>query len=259
MPNDGIPIYMAMDSVKVVTGVGQGVGSHNITDVWVEANAVNVGAYELPCNFPVLQENDVRFVVSAGIKESGQSGVRVIYPFYTTDTFSIVGVRGEKYFHKPVFKYVNATQFSFVEDFDFSNGFGPTANFDLVGAPDIDPIYGGSRCLKITVGADSTKEVLCNTKYDLPEGQEIWLELDYKCEVPFWVGFNGYFNGSSTPVPVSVVLITPKPEWSKVYVKLSELVGNIRTDTYDIFFEANRPYGSAGGSVYIDNVKLVHF
>lgn len=250
MPNDGIPVYMAMDSVQVITTTGQGVGSHNITDVWVEANAVNAGAYELPCNFPVLQENDIRFVVSAGIKESGQSGVRVIYPFYTTDTFSIVGVRGEKYKHKPVFKYVNATQFSFIEDFDFSNGFtGDT----LVYTP------GGGRCAAFSVNAsDSSKEISHNTKYDLPEGQEIWLELDYKAEVPFFVGFYGTFNGS-TIIRNPVTFVTQKEDWSKIYVKLSLAVGSLRADTYNIYFEALRPYGTTCGSVYIDNVKLVHF
>src|SRR5437868_2192457 len=64
MPNDGIPVYMKMDSAKAVTSSGQQL-PQNITTVWDEANSDNVGAYELPCNIPVLQENDIRFVVSA--------------------------------------------------------------------------------------------------------------------------------------------------------------------------------------------------
>ena len=91
MPNDGIPFYLRIDSVSVV-------GSTNhITDVWVEANADNIGAYELPCNFPVLQENQVRFVLLPGIMESGQSIVRVTYPFYESDTFTLTAARGETY------------------------------------------------------------------------------------------------------------------------------------------------------------------
>ena len=259
MPNDGVPIYMRMDSVKVLDSANHP-ESQNITDVWVEANADNTGAYELPCNFPVLQENDVRFVVSAGIKESGQSGVRVIYPFYTTDTFTIVATRGVKYSHAPVFKYVEAAQFSFDQNFDNGNNFGPTSNLSLVTFPDpnIDSAFGGFRCLKITAVADSSMEIRCNNSYDLPEGQEIWLEVSYKCEVPFFVGFYGNFNtGEVTKVPV--VLITQKPSWNKVYVKMSNFIGNLAADTYTIYFEALRPYGSSGGSVYIDNVKLVHF
>ena len=256
MPNDGVPVYMKMDSVQVLTLISQGVGSQNITDVWVEANSDNVGAYELPCNFPVLQENDIRFVVSAGIKESGQSGVRVIYPFYAADTFSIVGTRGQQYSHHPVFKYVNGAQFSFAEDFNFSN---PFTGSSLVNDGNVDPVYGGTRCIKMSVNAtDSSKEISHVTKYDLPEGQEIWLELDYKSEVPFYVGFYGTFNSGSI-VRVPVLFVTAQPEWHKVYVKFSNYVGNLRADTYNVYFEALRPYGSSGGSVYIDNVKLVHF
>ncbi len=260
MPNDGIPLYMRMDSVQVNTSSGQGSNSHNITDVWVEANTDNVGAFGVPCNIPVLQENDVRFVVSAGVKESGQSGVRVIYPFYTTDTFSIVGVRGEHYSHKPNFSYVSGTQFAFTENFDFTNSFEPSANFTLATGADVDPVYGGSRCLKLTVSSlDSSKMVTSIGAYDLPEGLEVWLEVDYKSEVPFYIGFNGYFTGSSVAYAVPVLFVNAQPKWNKVYVKLSSLMGNLRADTYKIYFEALRPYGTSGGNVYIDNVKLVHF
>jgi hypothetical protein len=261
MPNDGIPLYMRMDSVQVNTSSGQGSNSHNITDVWVEANADNVGAFGVPCNIPVLQENDVRFVVSAGVKESGQSGVRVIYPFYTTDTFSIVGVRGEHYSHKPVFTYVTGTQFAFTENFDLTNGFEPlNTSITLASSPDVDPVYGGSRCLKLTVSAaDSNEMATTIDTFDLPEGLEIWLEVDYKSEVPFYIGFNGYFKGSNTAYPVPVLFVNAQPKWNKVYVKLSSLMGNLRADTYKIYFEALRPYGTSGGNVYIDNVKLVHF
>jgi len=248
-----------MDSVKVAVSGGQGVGSHNITDLWVEANNVNVGAYGIPCKFPVLQENEVRFVVSAGIKESGQSGVRVIYPFYSADTFSINCIKGESYYHKPVFKYVNSAQFSFTEDFEFGNSFGPSSNFILVSGAEVDSTFGDSRCLKFSVNAvDSSKEISYNIKYDLPEGQEIWLEVDYKSEVPFYAGFYGTFNGNSV-IRVPVLFITPQPEWHKVYIKLSNYVGSLRADTYNVYFEALRPYGSTGGNGYIDNVKLVHF
>ncbi len=252
MPNDGIPVLMKIDSVTVSALSGQGAGSHNITDVWVEANDDNVGAYALPCNIPVLRENEIRFVVSAGIKESGQSGIRVIYPFYAADTFTITGVRGQQYSRNPVFKYVNSAQFSFAEDFDFSNPFSGSTIVN-------DSGYAGTRCIKFSVNTtDSSKEVSHVTKYDLPEGQEIWLEVDYKSEVPFFVGFYATYNGSSGG-RVPVMFVTAQPEWNKVYVKFSNYVGSVRADSYNVYFEALRPYGSAGGSVYIDNVKLVHF
>ncbi|HLP49413.1 MAG TPA: hypothetical protein VK154_00870 [Chitinophagales bacterium] len=261
LPNDGVPIYMKVDSVTVATTANQGIGSHNITDVWVEANTDNLGAYGVPANFPVLQENEVGFVMTAGIKETGQSGVRVVYPFYSADTFTIDGVRGTQYTHNPVFEYRQSAKFALVDDFNSGNSFSlpSDGSASIVSDGNVDPVYGGSRCLKLNVSAlDSSTEVASVNAFDLPEGLEIWLEVDYKAEVPFYIGFNGVFNNGVT-LQVPVLFVNPQAEWSKVYVKLSLLVGQTRADTYKIFFEALRPYGSTGGNVYIDNIKVVHF
>jgi hypothetical protein len=256
MPNEGIPFYMKIDSVKLVTNYSvEGSNSQNITDVWVEANTDNLGAYELPCNFPVLQENDVRFVISAGIKESGQSGVRVNYPFYEPDTFTLVATRGNKYSHVPVFKYKAATVFSFNEDFEFGNGF---TGMNKIYQPDSNVHYG-SACGMLAVNpTDSNKEADAIQKYALPAGQEIWMEVDYKSEVPFYVGFYGSYN-TGTTIKDPMLFVNPKSSWNKVYVKLSEAVAAMRADTYYVYVEALCPQGSSGGRVFVDNIKLVHF
>ena len=261
MPNDGIPVYLHVDSVRVNPDNGQGAASHNIGDIWVEANADNLGAYGLPIYIPVLQENEVRFVINAGIKESGQSGIRVTYPFYRPDTFSITGVRGQVYHHNAVFRYREASVFALNENFDFSSGFSTDGvRSKIVDQSDgnVDPAFGGFRCLKLNVtAADSAAETASDPAIDLPEGQEIWLEVDYKSEVPFYIGFYG--TGGGTTIKVPAMFVTPQAGWNKVYVKLSLLIGQTRAPTYRIYFEALRPYASDGGSVYIDNVKLVHF
>lgn len=246
MPNDGIPFYLKIDSVSVAGGQ-----SHQISDVWVEAGAENLGAYELPCNFPVLQEGNVSFTVSAGIKESGQSNLRVNYPFYQSDTFTLAAARGEKRSHKPVFRYRSGTVFATQEDFEAGSAF----DTDMMLANDSNVRYG-TRCGVITATTDSSKEARQLATYDLPEGEEIWLEVDYKCEVPFYIGFYGYISGTAIRAPV--LFLTATSEWNKVYVKLSNMIAQADADSYNIYFEALRPYGSSGGSVYIDNVKVVY-
>lgn len=258
MPNDGVPFYLQIDTATVrIDNPSFGANTHNITDVWVEANTDNLGAYKIPCNFPVLQENATRFTLSAGISESGQSGVRVIYPFYTVDTFTINASRGEQYSHVPVFKYLPGTKFPTKfppEDFELGNDFNSLTLVD-----DTNARYG-NRCGAITVSTTTDSNITASqiNKYDLPEGQEIWLEVDYKSEVPFYIGFFGnYLSGEVLRTPV--VFVTAKPYWNKIYVKLSNYVGVVRADTYNIYFEALRPIDSNGGTVFIDNVKLVHF
>lgn len=260
MPNGGVPFYLRMDSVQLTTDfTTQGARTENITDVWVEAGPSNIGAFGLPCNFPVLQENNVYFLISAGIKESGQSGVRVIYPFYQPDTFTLGANKAAQYFHTPSFRYKSGARFPFLEDFGFGNKFNN--NLSLVGDTNALLVPGelvrqsGKFSVNLT---DSATLVAQTNGMDLPEGQEIWLELDYKCDVPFFIGF--FASDGSSTLRVPVLFITEKPYWNKVYVKFSNYIGQFnQLNTYNLYFEALRPYGSAGGSVYIDNVKMVHF
>lgn len=258
MPNDGIPFYLEVDSVKLNTNTfKEGVNSHKITDIWVEANADNLGAYELPINFPVLEENDVRFVISAGIEQSGQSGFRIIYPFYNPDTVTLSAIRGEKYKHTPVFTYKSNTLFSLVSGFE-NNG---TISNDFTGMSVVSDtnVKYGTACGMVSVNmVDSNKIASSIQTWDLPEGQEIWLEFDYKSEVPFYVGFYGQFFSGGT-IRDDILFVNSKATWNHLYIKLSESISSVRADTYSIYFEALRPYGSTGGNLYIDNVKLIHF
>lgn len=247
MPNGGVPFYMRMDSA---TTTSPAAGDNGIKDVWVEANSTNLGAYEMPCNYPVLAQGTVRFVVNAGIYESGQSGVRVIYPFYQPDTFSITATPANQYVHHPVFKYKTGVSFPFTpETFTVGSGFGTLMErVDTVGNS-----FG-----RLTVQLDSSKEAAQINAYTLPYDREVWLEFDYKAEVPFYVGFYGsYLAGNVVRYPV--LFLTPRDTWIKIYLKLTDQINSVRADRYNLFFEALRPYSSAGGSVSIDNVKLVHY
>lgn len=255
MPNDGVPFYLQVDSLVLNTDpTTQGENTHGISDIWVEAGSENLGAYGLPINFPVLQEGDVRFLISAGIKESGQSGIRVIYPFYQPDTFTLNAEREGRYTRIPQFKYKVGAQFAFLENFSFGNSFTedvPGTSSKPNEGPDSSP------CLKIRATTDSAVTVRQSNVMDLPEGQEIWLEINYRSDVPFYLGF--FANYANGVVRTPVLFVTEKPEWNKVYVKFSNYVGFSQADTYNLYFEALRPFGSAGGNVWIDNVKVVHF
>lgn len=252
MPNDGVPFYMAIDSAVVLDNNNQPTLSHGITDVWVEAGADNVGAFELPARFPVLQEGAVPFVLSAGVWLSGQQNYRVIYPFYNIDTVTINAEREGSYSYSAKFKYKDGLTFKINGDFE--------ANSEFEGiTPSSDSVKYGTACGVISVTAiDSAKTGASIDSFDLPEGREIWLEFDYKGQVPFYVGYLGKLATGGT-VRSPTLFLNPRSEWRKVYLKLTDAVLSVRADTYKIYFEALRPYGTNGGSVYIDNVKLIYF
>lgn len=247
MPNDGIPFYLNIDTAGMKDG-----SSHGITDVWLETGATNLGAYELPANFPVLEKDEVLFLVNAGIEESGQSGIRINYPFYQPDTFSIFAKLDTTYSYRPYFRYRAATQFRFAtETFESTNGFN-----GITPVSDGDVKYG-LWCGKISVNSvDSNKIAAQISSYALPAGQEIWLEFDYRAEVPF---FAGYYANGSTVIRNPILFINPKSDWNHIYIKLSTAIGTNPAPTYNLYFEALRPTTSTGGSVWIDNVKLLYF
>lgn len=255
-PNGGIPFYMRMDSASLSTNYAtQGYNTQNITDVWVTAGIDDLDAYQLPCNFPVLLENNVFFVVSAGIEEGGLVGYRVIYPFYQPDTFTLVATPGVKYKYEPKFKYKTSASFSFTPiDFEHANG------FDSMQVTTDTNVRYGHACGQITVTATGDSNVLVNqlTTYPLPAGQEVWLEVDYKCDVPFNIGFwaNSAANGD---VQFPEIFVFAKPTWTKLYVSFSNDIATAAADNYNLYFEALRPYGSTGGHVYLDNIKVIHY
>ena len=251
---------MKIDSAVVVApaGVSASSNSQNITDVWVEENAANLGAYELPCNFPVLDQDSVHFVISPGVWQSGQSLTRVVYPMMNADAFTTLDTPGHHYSHVPTFKYKPAAGILFNEDFEISSEY----NNNMTKTS--DSAKYGYFCGKITVGPNDSSVMACQkafggqpAPYALTTGQEIWLELDYKSDVPFWSGIIAHFNSGLTDT-IQILFLLPTVTWHKEYIKLSETVGNEGANTYNLYFQGLNPSGYGGGSVYLDNIRLVH-
>ena len=63
--------------------------SVNISDAWVSMNGQFIGCFEIPCKIPILSDGANTFYISPGIKSSGQSANRIIYPYYEKDTIEI--------------------------------------------------------------------------------------------------------------------------------------------------------------------------
>lgn len=259
-PTGGIPFYLAMDSAVVAAPphISASSNTQGIKDVWVSANAANLGAYELACNFPVLLEDSVRFVINPGVWQSGQSGTPVIYPLMNPDVFTLPATPGKKYTHVPTFTYKAGDTIEFNEDFEGGSDY----NGNMVRSS--DSAKYGTTCGKMTVGPLDSTVTACQQYYNghdapyaLTPGQEIWVELDYKADVPVWAGCIAHFSSGATDT-IQVLFLLPQANWTKEYIKLSQIVGNEGASTYNLFFQALNPYGFGGGSVYLDNIRLIH-
>jgi hypothetical protein len=187
MPNGGVPIYLEIDTVLVSSTLDQGSASHKITDVWVTANGENRGVYPLPAKIPILASGDVRFIVSAGIRDNGISSTRAEYAFYNVDEFVLNGTEsGKTYTRNSVFTYLSGAKFAFKESFEGGNAFENltriTSNVDA-------NVYEGAAAGKMSLGPNDTAVVAYNTN-GFPitgAGKEVYLELDYKSDAFFEV------------------------------------------------------------------------
>jgi len=89
---------------------------------------------------------------------------------------------------------------------------------------------------------------------DIFVGTEVYLEIDYKCDVPFTLGYIGYRNGVKSTV--GVITLFQREDWSKLYLDLSAELST------GIFEEYQLVIAGAGtnedGNIWVDNVRIVH-
>jgi len=256
MPNDGIPVYVRVDSVQLVTAAGQGGNSQAISDLWMESDAENLGAFEYPIKIPVLKEGAFPLLAQPGVVMNGLSGIRYRYPFYFPDTVTVRANRGEVFYWTPRFRYRSGTVFALAEDFESTNFF--SGSLTIASSPADPLVRYGQNCGRIEVtSADSTREAKQYSVMTVSNGGEVWAELDYYNELPITVGL--YINGNGQTVKFPKINFFPSEgKWKKVYINFSPEVNSYSGFTYQVYIEAINLQNS-GGKVYFDNVKFLHF
>jgi hypothetical protein len=266
LPNNGVPIYLQIDSPKVVvTNPTLGSSSFSIPGVWATTGSHNLGAYEMPITIPVLAAGGVSFAVSAGIYDNGVVSAPVEYPFYAPDTFTIQNaIPGHVYHHKPTYNYYSYTQYAIVENFDNDNQF--TNITPVSNAADSD-VYEGLRSGGIVLSStvDSLTALQTNGVVITTNGRQAYMELNYKLPnvntlLDVGVIATLYSNGSVTQTTVfdKLILTNPIGVWNKVYIDFNSEIGANPGLTYQIFLTGYHSPGQQD-TVFVDNVKLLYF
>ncbi len=247
MPNDGYPIYISIDSTRFEATSAQGGNTSDIVDIWMEANSDDLGASQIPITVPVLQENVVKFLFQAGIRENGASNNRKIYPFYTLDTLTVDTPRLSTIHYTPRFKYVDGLNFN-VEAFE-------TAGLLYSGLAKINDanVRYGIGCGKIYVAPTETEKIASmDNAITLAGGQQVYLEVDYKSTNSMEIGL--LVNGDELPI----IALFQQTEWNKLYLNLSDPVSAYSGSNFKIYFKVVKANGSTDATVYLDNIKLIY-
>jgi len=266
-PSEEIPSYIRVDSFILENNpniLNEGSLSENITDVWVYIDNQAIGAFELPATFPVLLtgEHEIRF--SPGIKISGISNARGIYPYFKPAVFntslypdSIINLTP-----KAVTQYYDETVFEFIEDFEdpgIAFEKGTSSDTGIYRTSDPLELFEGSYSgvMEIDVNRPIIEVNTVNT-YDLPQGYySVFLELNYKCNHEFIVGL--YANSYTNVIKQDILVINRTDKWKKIYVNLTATVSRYSTAVnYTIYLRAQKLDDVAEPKILVDNIKLVH-
>jgi hypothetical protein len=236
-----------------------GITSTQVVDAWVTIEGELQGIYSLPARFPVLSEGEQKIHIGGGIKKNGISASRVRYPYYKLHEETVQLQAGQTVSIQPKLAYYDNLDFPFEEDF---NGAGSGFHSDL-SAYGVDIVTDANLISKNQEGfaildGDKIAFECVTDPLKLPKGKDIYLELDYKSNVPLFVNLIAF--QASSAKKVNVMSLHPKNEWNKIYIYLAEHVNTQSTSeefslSFNIFKSDTVDTAS---ELYLDNIRIIH-
>ena len=253
--DDKIPSYLKVNNVNLNYNQNFGSITENITDVWVYIEDNLQGVYEIPVEFPVLEDGIKNIRVKAGIKANGIASTRIQYPFYSSflDTINLVKEETIEIF--PTFSYNDAFD-AIIEDFENS---GTTVDSTISSEIDFTIVNEDENKYAFAeiVSPLINFEIATNDLTLPQQGAPVYLELDYKSSTEFLVGM--YINFPQDVVKSELVWVTSKQDWNKIYINLTQTVSeSIGAQSFKVFFNMRRNDPSSNEEISLDNIKVLY-
>jgi hypothetical protein len=267
----GVPAYLQLQPITMTTVQGEGTDRHRITEVWAYANDQLLGVWEAEGRIPVLAEGPTDIKMIAGVRRNGVLNDRIQYPFLAT--YGTEADLGPELTTPvaPVFSYFPDLVF-WIEDFD-GNGFQFEREadsdtllyvWDTIQNP-VSEIYEGRASGAFFVDAQRPyfSYVYDGDAFDVDVSDPCWMEVHYRSDMRFLVGV--YVTSSGGPVeriPYLYVSPTKREDgsmpWNKIYIDLQSAWPFTGVTDRKFYIEASLPSGQSTGTVYLDNIKVIH-
>jgi hypothetical protein len=265
LEDEKIPSYLYIDKFSFSVKSDEGSAHQNITDGRIYVNGNYYGSYELPAWIPVLEEGVADILMFPGIRINGMitnSGRYTLLNSYQTQFTLDPGITDTI---RPATSYQDDIVFSVIEDFDHNEFF----NKDRDG--DSDTKINLTSNAESFEGANSGLIELSSAHAYISEehgldlyipksGDQIMLELSFKSDIPFALGFIGHrvFDGSEENLLNALVL--PKREWTKIYFDFREIINGSNSDYFHLAVSANFVQDSTPviQRILLDNIKVIH-
>lgn len=250
-----IPSFIEINEINLTSNSSFGEDTENITDIWIYIDENLQGVYEIPATFPVLNKGLQNIRIKAGVKANGIASTRIQYPFYTSYLDTVELIENETINISPSFAY-NSSFDAIVEDFESSGTIiDSTINseIDFTVQQNNGNQYGYALIEDPNINFEiSTQELI------LPQqGAPVYLELDYSSSTEFLVGM--YINYSQDVVRRDLIWVTPKQEWNKIYINLTQTVSeSLGAESFKIFLNMRRTDPSLSEEINFDNIKILY-
>jgi hypothetical protein len=265
------PAYLSIDALNLETNYSdEGTASSDITTVWIFANDVAVGTFELPCTIPILADGNTTLEILPGITMNGIDATRAIYTpfeaitrnvsFTPLDTLSLGTI--------PV-NYASSANLNVIENFDetgqnlVANLRSDTALLKTSKASEVfinpDNVENNGEAGVITlVGERSFFEVNTIDKYNLPRGsRSVFLEMNYKNDIPILVGVIA--DNPEGDIQAQTITLNTQEDWNKIYINLvTEISSFPSASGFQIFIGGFKSSSMDTARVYLDNLKIVY-
>lgn len=261
---DEVPMFVEVSTIDLITAAGQPADSHAIQDVWVSIDGFSRGIFEVkpgqPAKIPVLSNGEtVRVEFFAGIRSNGVTLSPFLYPFIERIVFDLEFRPEEVIPLDIVFEYKEYASFLISDDFEGATLFTEDLddhNSALEVSSDPELVEYGNGCGKFVVTEENrlfeqaTAQIYST---DVFKASNVFVELDYKSDVDFGIGYVGYFNGIKTTwVPGGG---RKSDNWKKLYLDFSVFLNGGNVDEFQLLI-AGASVNT--GTILIDNVKLVY-
>lgn len=263
---EGQPHFVHLEGIAFVPEANQGEPTSRIEEVWVYSETDVLGAFPLPADIPLNPSElgeSTTLTLSAGIRANAISSTRQPYPFYDVVEVPLSLEYGGRDTLAMEVGYTDWTEVVIAEDFETANRFEPavTSTADIVRTQSEQWVLDGTSSGLIVL--DAEHQVLISStneqQYNLQSNGPVWLELDYACTQPFWVGLYVKNAVNAQRIPI-LVLNSTEGERNKIYLDLDPVVRTTPDAThYEITLDAYYDGSADSTTVIVDNFKLLRY
>lgn len=258
-PPEKVPTYVHIDSFQFVNTPHTGTGSHKITNVLAYLDYVPLGTFHLPADIPILSDKAGSLMLIPGVHYSGMSSKIIAYPFFQADTSTLIPNPGQRITVSPKTRYWGDSLLQFThEDFESGNSFISLEGDSLKRTNDpqyvFEGAYGGVIFLKDSSYATNIMTVSFRSPTVGANKSEVFLEMNYKCSVPFVVGLQT--SDGASEVVSYLFGFNSRDTWNKVYIGLEDFLNNYPNKSYRVVVRVSKD-NMGMDYVAFDNFKVV--